>query len=48
MAAVTQEFMYELLKKKHQRTDKIDVSLGGYPMVWMHQDIYNIYGIRSA
>ena len=54
MADVTQEFMYELLKKMHKRFDKIDISLAEIrsemqsmrgTMISVHQDLHNIYGI---
>jgi tetrahydromethanopterin S-methyltransferase subunit G len=56
MAEVNQELMYELLRKMHQRIDKIDVSLGEIrsemhsmrgTMISMQQDIHNIYGVLA-
>lgn len=54
MTDVTNELMYELLKKMHSRFDKIDLALSEMrsemqsmrgTMVSMQQDIHNIYGV---
>ncbi len=54
MAEVTNELMYELLKKFHQRFDKLDLSIGELKsemqsmrgtLVSVQQDIHNIYGV---
>ncbi len=56
MPDVTSEPMYELLKKVHQRFDRIDTSLLELrnevqsmrgTMVSMQQDIHNIYGVLA-
>jgi hypothetical protein len=56
MIEVANELMYELLKKMHQRFDKIDFALGKIrnemqsmrgTMISMQQDIYNIYGVLA-
>ncbi|PYE44661.1 hypothetical protein DFI02_10296 [Rhizobium sp. PP-F2F-G20b] len=54
MAEVTNEPMYELLKRFHQRFDKLDLSIGELKsemqsmrgtLVSVQQDIHNIYGV---
>ncbi|NHT77449.1 hypothetical protein G8E10_17175 [Rhizobiaceae bacterium CRRU44] len=54
MAEVTNELMYELLKRFHQRFDKLDLSIGELKsemqsmrgtLVSVQQDIHNIYGV---
>jgi hypothetical protein len=53
MAEPTSEFMYELLKKMHERFDKVDfapelkseVNNMRGTMVAMQGDLHNIYGI---
>ncbi|TCL94176.1 hypothetical protein C8J38_102606 [Rhizobium sp. PP-WC-2G-219] len=54
MAGVTNELMYELLKRFHQRFDKLDLSIGELKsemqsmrgtLVSVQQDIHNIYGV---
>jgi hypothetical protein len=54
MAETTSEFMYELLKKMHERFDKVDFALAELKsevnnmrgtMVAMQGDLHNIYGI---
>jgi predicted nucleic acid-binding Zn-ribbon protein len=56
MAEISNELMYELLKKLNARTDKVDLSLGEIrsemnsirgAMVSMHQEIHNIYSTLS-
>jgi hypothetical protein len=56
MTEVTRELMFDLLKKVHQRFDKIDFALGEMrnemqsmrgTMVSVQQDIHNIYGILA-
>ena len=56
MAEITNELMYELLKRVHQRMDRVDTSLGEIKseiqsmrgtMISMHQDIHNIYGVLA-
>ena len=56
MAEVTNELMYELLKRVHQRIDRVDTSLGEIKseiqsmrgtMISMQQDIHNIYGVLA-
>ena len=56
MAEITNELMYELLKKLNARFDKVDLSLGELrsemnairgTMVSMHQEIHNIYSTLS-
>ena len=54
MADVTNEVMYELLKRFQQRFDKLDLSIGELKsemqsmrgtLVSVQQDIHNIYGV---
>lgn len=54
MADVTNELMYELLKRFQQRFDKLDLSIGELKnemqsmrgtLVSVQQDIHNIYGV---
>ncbi|PWE56549.1 hypothetical protein DEM27_09205 [Metarhizobium album] len=56
MAEVTNELMYELLKRMHQRIDRVDTSLGEIKseiqsirgtMISMQQDVHNIYGVLA-
>ena len=56
MAEVTNELMYELLKRMHQRIDRVDTSLSEIKseiqsmrgtMISMQQDIHNIYGVLA-
>ncbi len=56
MAEVTNELMYELLKKLNQRFDNVDLSLGELraemnamrgTVISMHQEIHNIYSTLS-
>ncbi len=56
MAEITNELMYELLKRTHQRIDRVDTSLGEIKselqsirgtMISMHQDIHNTYGVLA-
>ncbi|KAA0697540.1 hypothetical protein DTW90_19255 [Neorhizobium sp. P12A] len=56
MTEVANELMYELMKKMHQRFDKIDFALGEIrnemqsmrgTMISMQQDIHNIYGVLA-
>ena len=56
MTDITNELMYELLKKMHSRFDKIDFALSEMrsemqsmrgTMVSMQQDIHNIYGVLA-
>ncbi|OQP88085.1 hypothetical protein BTR14_01020 [Rhizobium rhizosphaerae] len=54
MANVTNELMYELLKRMNQRFDRVDQAVGELKnemqsmrgtLISIHQDIHNIYGI---
>ncbi|OJU04777.1 MAG: hypothetical protein BGN83_09005 [Rhizobium sp. 63-7] len=56
MAEVTNELMYELLKRMHQRIDRVDTSLSEIKseiqsmrgtMISMQQDVHNIYGVLA-
>jgi len=56
MAEATNEFMYELLRKMHERFDKVDFALAEIKsevnnlrgtMVAMQGDIHNIYGVLA-
>ena len=54
MTNVTNELMYELLKKLNQRFDRVDLAIGELKsemqsmrgtLVSVQQDIHNIYGV---
>ena len=56
MAEITNELMYELLKKMNQRFDRIENGLGELKnemqsmrgtLISVQQDVHNIYGILS-